>query len=200
MSSYANSFFHGDWHAAHAFNPVVERYVPAMASLLRTPTQGVLRIGYEDLVTEPTRELASAFAFLGLPDEPEAVDYGKRFAGETEGAGDPIGVGAHDRPVTASVEKWVAELSQDHAKLALARAIVAKLDPDDVRLWGFEHTALFAPLDRGSAEPLRYTRTGLNGYVLQRRLMLALKKDIHQRPLGRLVERVRYYCNVLLRE
>ena len=30
--------------------------------------------------------------------------------------------------------------------------------------------------------------------------MLALKKDIDKRPHGKLVRRVRYYCNVLLRD
>lgn len=200
MSSYANSFFHGDWQAAHAFNPVVERYVAAMARLLREPTAHVLRIGYEALVSDAAAELRRAFEFLALPDQPDAVNYGERFEGETEGAGDPIGVGAHGRPVTASIEKWVGELAQDESKLALAREIVAALDPDDVRLWGFDHAALFEPLERASGEELPYTRPGLNGYVLQRRVMLALKKDIHQRPLGRLVNRVRYYCNVLLRE
>src|SRR5262245_40499479 len=33
-SSYADSFFEGDWRAAHAFNPIVNRYVPAIARLL----------------------------------------------------------------------------------------------------------------------------------------------------------------------
>ena len=200
MSSYANSFFHGDWREAHAFNPIVERYVPAMARLLREPTAHVLPIRYEDLVTDPAPHLRRAFEFLGLPDQPEAVNYGERFEGETEGAGDPLGVGAHGRPVTGSIEKWVAELAQDEAKLAIARDIVAALDPDDVRMWGFEHASLFEPLERASGQALPYKRPGLNGYVLQRRVMLALKKDIHERPLGRLVQRVRYYCNVLLRE
>ena len=35
FSSYANSFFNGDWQAAHDFNPILERYVPAMAKFLR---------------------------------------------------------------------------------------------------------------------------------------------------------------------
>jgi hypothetical protein len=30
--------------------------------------------------------------------------------------------------------------------------------------------------------------------------MLALKKDIHKRPHGKLVKRVKYYCDVLLRD
>ena len=34
FSSFANSFFDGDWEGAHAFNPILERYVPAMATFL----------------------------------------------------------------------------------------------------------------------------------------------------------------------
>ena len=30
--------------------------------------------------------------------------------------------------------------------------------------------------------------------------MLALRKDIHHRPHGKLVERIKYYCDVLLRD
>ena len=39
-----------------------------------------------------------------------------------------------------------------------------------------------------------------SSFVLQRRIMLALKKDIDRRAHGRLLRRVRYYCDVLLRE
>jgi hypothetical protein len=39
-----------------------------------------------------------------------------------------------------------------------------------------------------------------NSYTFQRRVMLALKKDIHSRPHGKLVKRVKYYCDVLLRD
>jgi hypothetical protein len=35
FSSYANSFFDGDYDAARRFNPILNRYVPAMARLLR---------------------------------------------------------------------------------------------------------------------------------------------------------------------
>ena len=39
-----------------------------------------------------------------------------------------------------------------------------------------------------------------NSYTFQRRVMLALKKDIHNRAHGKIVKRVKYYCDVLLRE
>jgi hypothetical protein len=206
MSSYANGFFDGDWHAANQFNPVVNRYVTAIARFLREPPVHLHHVGYEELVRDPAPQLARIFEFLGLPDQPDAVNYGERFAGEASrgkaGSGDPIGVGAHSRPVDTSIEKWVSELQEDERKLRLARQIVAKLDSDDVRAWGYDRSALFAPLEsaRQNGHGRGYRKTKLNGFVVQRKVMLALKKDIDRRPHGKLLKRVRYYCNVLLRE
>ena len=206
MSSYANSFFDGDWKTAHAYNPVVERYVPALARMLRDPQPHVCHVVYEQLVRAPAPELARIFAFLGLPDDPGAVHYGERFGGEaghaSAGSGDPIGVAAHDKPVDSSVDKWTAELIADPEKEALALAILEKLAPDDVRLWGFDPTALLEPLERAreAGNAGAYKKPKLNSFVLQRKIMLALKKDIDRRPHGKLIRRVRYYCNVLLRD
>lgn len=198
MSSYANSFFIGDWQAAHAFNPVVERYVPAMAKMLRDASVPLLQVGYENLVREPNAELARIFAFLDLPHDEGAVNYGKRFEAKA-GMGDPIGVKKHDRPTTDSIEKWIAELQEDREKLALAQRIIAALSPDDLAVWGYAKDDVFAPLSqRGGTPPPKPPL--FNKYVFQRRVMLALKKDIAKRPHGRLIKRVKYYCDVLLRE
>ncbi|HTU56863.1 MAG TPA: sulfotransferase, partial [Polyangiales bacterium] len=75
-SSYANSFFDGDWLAAHMFNPIVNRYVPAIADLLRTPPKHLLQLSYEQLVRDPQTELSALCTFLGLDFQPTMVDYG----------------------------------------------------------------------------------------------------------------------------
>lgn len=198
MSSYANSFFLGNWHDAHAFNPVVERYVPAMARLLREQNVPLLQVKYEELVANPSAHLERIFTFLGLEHEPEAVNYGKRFQAQ-EGMGDPIGVKKHDRPSTESLEKWVPELVADAEKRALAGEIIARLSDEDLALWGYPRETLLAPLDKAKGGKIPKPPL-FNKYVFQRRVMLALKRDIDKRPHGRLVKRVKYYCDVLLRE
>ena len=198
MSSYANSFFVGDWRAANEFNPVLARYVPAMAQLIRDQKVPLLQVVYEQLVEQPEAELAKIFSFLGLENEPQAVNYGERFEAK-EGMGDPIGVKKHSRPSTESVDKWVSELVADADKRRLARELIEQLDESDLETWGFPKDRLFAPLSngRGGKQP----RPPLfNKYVLQRRVMLALKKDIDTRPHGRVIRRLKYYCDVLLRE
>ncbi len=201
MSSYANSFFGGDWQQAQRFNPILNRYVPAMARFLRERPAELIHVSYETLVNSPQQELERICGFLELPNEPEAVNYGKHFEGK-KGRGDPLSVDQHDRPVASFVDKWVGELLADPEKLALARRIVDRIDPADLEQWGHAEDEFFAPLDRGEASisTSSYRRSPWNSYVLQRRILLALRKDIHDRPLGRMLRRVRYYCDVLLRE
>ncbi len=197
FSSYANSFFNGDWEAAQAFNPILQRYVPAMASFLRERPVPLLHVAYEDLVTDPESQLERVFAFLGLEHDPDAVEYGR--AGRAKkGMGDPITVNTQDRPVTESVDKWAAELAHDADKRALAERMIGAIDEADLAAWQWPREALWAPIElAGGGPPPKPAR---NSYTFQRRVMLALKKDIHKRPHGKLVKRVKYYCDVLLRE
>jgi len=197
FSSYANSFFEGDWQSAHAFNPILERYVPAVAAFLRERPVPLLHVAYEDLVTEPAPQLERIFAFLGLENDPDAVEYGK--AGRMKkGMGDPITVNAENRPVADKVDKWAAELAHDADKRALAEQMIGRIDAADLEVWQWPADALWAPIEiAGGGPPATPAR---NSFTLQRRVMLALKKDIHSRPHGKLVKRVKYYCDVLLRE
>lgn len=197
FSSFANSFFDGDWGRAHAFNPLLERYVPAIAKLLREQPVPLAHVAYETLVAEPEREMARVFSYMGVQNEPEAVDYGTRFSGK-KGPGDPITVSQHSRPVTDSLHKWAAELAKDEKKRELAERMIDRIGPEDLVTWGWPRETIFDALTKthGTAPP----KPIVNAYTLQRKVMLALKKDIHQRPHGALVKKVRYYCDVLLRE
>jgi hypothetical protein len=201
-SSYANSFFAGDWHAATEFNPIANRYVPAIARLLRNPPRHTLQVGYEQLVRDPQRELERLFEFLDVANEPHAVEYGRHYTPVREGMGDPITVQEQSRPVDTSIDKWVGELANDPKKLELASEIVAGLDAGDVNLWGFDKAQLLTPVEtaQASGATATYTAPKANNFLLQRRIMLVLKKDIRKRAHGKVVEKVRYYCNVLLRE
>jgi hypothetical protein len=197
FSSYANSFFNGDWQAAHAFNPILERYVPAMAALLRERPVPLLHVAYEDLVTAPEPQLERVFAFLGLENDPDAVEYGK--AGPVKkGMGDPIAVHTQDRPVADKVDKWAAELAHDADKRTLAEQMIGQIESADLEAWQWPTDALWAPIEAAGGGPA--PKPARNSYTFQRRVMLALKKDIHNRAHGKIVKRVKYYCDVLLRE
>jgi len=200
LSSYANSFFEGDYEAAYAFNPIVHRYVPAVARFLRDGAVPYVHVRYEDVVADPSSELRRIFEHVDLEHEESAVSYGKH-RHEKGSFGDPK-VQDHDRPVTTSAERWAAELCADESKLSLARSIIDELDEADLEAWGYPKDQIFEPLERAGEAPAQETslRWRVNPYRFQRKVLLTLKKDIHTSHVGSVVRKVRYYCDVLLRE
>ena len=199
-SSYANSFFDGDYVAARKFNPILNRYVPAIARFLRERPVPLVRVSYESLVQRPEEEMRRVFEFLGLAFEPGTIEYGKHDL-DAKGLGDPTGVDRHSRPVADSVEKWASELAAEPAKLAVVREMVGLIDDADLETWGFPRATFFAPVEaaaRAGARPLP-PPPFFDRYRLRRKLLVMLRRNIHENAIGRAVKRVRMVCDVLLR-
>ncbi|MCB9759659.1 MAG: sulfotransferase [Alphaproteobacteria bacterium] len=203
--SYAESFFDGDTQAAYDFNPVLERYVPAMAAFLREKPVDLVHVRYEDVVTEPEEQLKRIYAHIGVPHEPDTVNYGAKQPAVTGGLGDPIGVSQHKKPVTSSLEKWARNTVADPARLDLLQRIIANLDPADVRTWGYDPDTLFEPIDRVDAAEARAKleakrrKDRFDRYKMQRRVLVLLRRNMDGTALGRLVLKTRFLCDVLLR-
>ena len=176
FSSYAESFFNGDYAAAQAYNPILERYVPALAKFLRARAVPIYHVVYEQLVADPETVLAEIFAFLGVPNEPQAVEYGKHEPA-AQGLGDPIGVKKHSRPTTESVDKWAVEIATSPDRLRLCREIIARLDPADL-----EHVGASArrrsgqPLTAAGASGATPAKKGFDRYRLERMLIIELPR------------------------
>lgn len=193
--SYAASFFGGDYGSAQTFNPILERYVPAIADFLRRGAVPMLHVRYEDLVREPEEALAELHAFLGIEHEAETVEYGDHQL-EGQGLGDPLGVQKNKRPVTASLEKWKQGAAEgDNA--AFLRARLAALDPADLTTLGYDAAELSAELE-GVGDGHR-TPPGWNRYLVERKVLLTLRRDIDKRAHGRWIRKVKDVCEVLLR-
>jgi hypothetical protein len=201
FSSYAESFFNGDYAAAQAYNPILERYVPAIARFLRTTSVPTHHVVYERMVTDPAAHLARIFEFVGVANEPDAVNYGKTEP-VGKGLGDPIGVKKHDRPSTESVEKWAAEIASVPERLELCRAIVARLSPDDLAQWGHPlDESFWAPLERAAGGPVAPAKKPLDRYRLQRAAIVRGRMLVQKSPrLRGLLAKARLAADVLLRE
>lgn len=199
LSSYASSFFEGDYRAAVSFNNILGRYIPAIASFLREQSIPRHHIQYEHLVENPEARMAEIFDFLGLPNEEGAVNYGDHKHVE-KSYGDPK-VSQESRPTTKSVSKWAKELASDKEKLEIARNIVKPIAAEDIAIWGYDKETLFDKIaEAGGKPPKRDARWATNSYRLRRKIFMTLRKDIHTKPLGKALRRIRYYCDVLLRE
>ena len=202
--SFAESFFDGDYEAARNFNPILLRYVPAIARFLREAPVPHVHVRYEDLVSDPDATLQRIYEHIGVTHEPDTVHYGKK-SPEGGGLGDPIGVSQHNQPVTSSVEKWASHVAADLGKERTLRDMVDALDPEDVATWGYDKSTLFDALGHVDIHAAREgavarrKKDRFSRYKMQRRLLVHLRRNIHKNALGRIVTKVRFACDVLLR-
>jgi hypothetical protein len=201
-SSYVDSFFDGDHEAAHKHNPLLERYVPAIARFVREARVPIHTVRYEQLVVDPTRELERLCGFLGLPFEPGIVNYGEREEGATaaaRGLGDPVTVAKETRPTTASLDRWTESLTGSPGAIALAERILGSLDDADLETWGMRRSEMEAELAALDPSGAGSRRSARSRYALERKLLVALRRNIHQNAFGKLVRKIRWACDVLLR-
>ncbi len=200
-SSVVESFFDGDHEAAHAHNPIIERYVPAIARFLETSPVPYCHVRYEDLVQDPEAWMKRICDYVGLEFDPGIVDYGERGGAQqsARGLGDPMTVARESRPTTASLAKWATEMTGRPDKVAQCRAILAELGDAELETWGHSRAAMCAELDaidlEGQPGPVKPTTR----YTLERRVLVNVRRRVGDNALGRLVRKVREACDILLR-
>lgn len=202
FSSFAKSFFDDDWAAAHAHNPVIERYVPALASFLRENPVEHVHVSYEALVADPEAHLQAICAHADLTFTPDMIDYGKKKM-ETTGLGDPIGVEKHQRPTTASVEKWALQVKGNPKRTELLQRMIARVSDADLETLGYRRDDLWVPLETvDEAEAHRQQRAAKkwDRYHLERRTLKTLRKCLPGTPAQSLLQKIRFYSDVLLRD
>jgi hypothetical protein len=203
FASFANSFFDGDYAVAQNHNPILNRYVPAMAKFLRQDEVSSIHVRYEDLVKDPESWMEKIYAYAEVPFEKETIDYGKHKRDEQneKGLGDPIGVKQHSRPTTASVKKWVQDLASDPAKLTLMQGIIGQLDPEDLVTLGYPVETLWKPLEEAEGQTAAPKGQKLSRYRVQRKLIVNMRAAARRSGLFRkALEKARLTCDVLLRE
>jgi hypothetical protein len=199
LTSFVESFFDGDYQVAVDHNPILARYVPALARMLRERPVPLLHVRYEELVREPETHFRRVCEHLGVPFEAEAIAYGEQ--GEApKGLGDPTGVQRHTRPVTSSVSKWAAEIAARPDVLALVCRLVDELDPADLETLGYPRAKIVEQLEAAKGAPVPVKRQAPARYALERKLLVALRRNIHHNALGRVLKRVRFALDVVLRE
>lgn len=202
-SSFVDSFFDGDDRVAHEHNPLLERYLPAIARFVRTADVPMHRVQYENLVQEPEENARNLCAFLDVEYEQGMVDYGSvpgSQGASTRGLGDPTTVSRETRPTTRSLSKWATAATGRPERVGLYREILARLDDEDLLTWGCSRSQISEELDAIDLEGKPAPRPRLTRYALERKLLIGIRRRIQPaNTLGGLIRRVRELCDVLLR-
>lgn len=195
--SYARSFFDDDWEVALDHNPILARYIPAIAGFLRDEVPHRVHVRYEDLVQRPEAELARICATAGLPMEPSMVDYGA-VPVEGRGPGDPVTVAREGRPTTRSVRAWADEVVDKPERRAFLERLVRHVSDADLEAWGTPRETLWDPLD--GATPTAPKTRRWDRHHLERAALVALRKGVRKTPLGGVLRRLRFALDVVLRD
>ncbi len=201
-SSYVASFFDGDHEVAHAHNPLMERYVPAIARFLREAPVPFCHVRYEELVQSPEAECERIADHIGIPFEPGMVNYGEQPAATPQaarGLGDPMTVAKETRPTTGSLAKWAKEMTGRPDKIAQCEEILAALFDEDLETWGFTRKQIKAELAAIDHDGQPAAKAATTRHTMERKLLVGLRRNIHHNALGKLVRQVRNTCDVLLR-
>lgn len=203
FASFAESFFDDDWEEAWRHNPLIERYIPAIADFLRGSSPSRIHVRYEDLVRRPEEEFRRICDYLGLPFEPESIEYGRKGNDplHQQGLGDPTGVSRHQRPTTKSVSKWVAALVDRPDRMALIQRALAAVSDNDLTLIGHPRETIWKPWEEAGQTAPRPPRARLTRYRLERKIIVRGRVLVRTLPpLRRLLQRLRLLLDVLLRE
>jgi len=204
FSSFANSFFDGDFKAAQQHEAILERYIPALAGFLRQDEVPFFHLCYEDLVREPEKWMRKLYDFLELPFEANTVEYGANHAHQASksGLGDPIGVSQHSRPTDANIYKWAEEFSGNEEKRQLLDQTVKRLDANDLATIGYPLDTFWEPLESSNLTTRKkHKRSRLTSYRLQRKLIVK-GRSLAQRSkkVRASLTWLRLACDVMLRE
>jgi hypothetical protein len=181
-----------DFEVAQRHNPLLDRYVPAIA---RVPPRGSAPLARAARSSwKPSPRYAGSSISSASPSAGNHRVRNRRPAGEG-GLGDPISVARHTRPVTESVDRWGGRAGRRSEKLAFIRTDRAPRSATSPP--GYRGT-IFDPLARATGR--RPPGPRLTRYALERKILVALRRNIHHNALGRILKRLRFALDVLLRD
>lgn len=204
FSSFASSFFDNDYELAHRHDPVLERYVPAIAGILRQNSIATFHLRYEDLVRDPEYWMRRVCQYLEVPFQQSMIDYGGSvdMSAAKSGLGDPISVAKHSRPTASNVQSWALEVAGDSEKRQILMSIVNSLDANDLAVLGYPSETLWLPLEEAGAEIARLPRRSrLSFYRLKRKIIVKGREFVRRSKRSRAVlQWLRLACDVMLRE
>ena len=179
--------------------PSSQRYVPALARMLREQPVPFVQVKYEELVREPEAHFRRICDHLGVPFEEQSDRLRRERRGvqrprrpdrrrSAHAAGHVVGeqVGGGDRANPTDAGAGVRLLDE--------------LDPADLETLGYPREKIVAQLEpaRGGERPGE-TRGPLR-YRMERKLLVALRRNIQENALGRALKRLRFALDVVLRE
>jgi len=201
LHSLAETFFMGDYELMSRQDRGLGLYVSAIKAFMEGAEVEKILVKYEDIVEEPGKGAHRLAEFLGVEFEEEMVEYG-RVSHKAGALGDPMTARKLAKPVAGLNDKWVNALLKDSKKLKTAQKIISQMDSAELGAYGYEKESIFTPMQEsaGQAGKIKSGYNIFDWYQLKRRVFFTLARMARWKPMRKLLEALRYYCDVLLRD
>ncbi|MEH6528661.1 MAG: sulfotransferase [Porticoccus sp.] len=145
LSSGASTFYGGDYGRFYYNRDVLGTFIPPIAKFMRDTSIPYIHVRYEDLVSKSEYEVKRLLAFLDLDCEQDCINFGKK-KHITKTYGDP-NIDQYEKPVTASLQKWVMGLVYRRDRRRLCEHILRSIPEDDISMYGYPIETVWTPLD-----------------------------------------------------
>jgi len=200
IHSYAKSFFTGDFSKMKQENTRIPEHIRAVSEVLRADCVLSHTVRYEDLVEQPESSVRKILNFLELNFEPAVIHYGS-VPHRLGTMGDPLTALKEKQPQKNYAHLWTASYKRDPSLVGYSDDLLKCLSDDDFTVYGYPKQTLLNPLsDQGVSSMSPPPQNTAAGYHLQRKVFFKLKQWSGGGLFRKMIERIRYYCDVLLRQ
>ncbi len=196
LHSVAHSFFQGDFAQAHAHMPVLQQYVPALATWLKTP--GCLHVRYETLLENPGETMLRVTQHLGLSYDASYLHYGE-FPFVKSAYGDPYTVHRETKPEKNYADVWQHTFHQNPQMRAFCLQTLQSLNPSDLEVLGYSVESL-KHVEQHAGQRFKPLQRRWSFYGFKRTVLLWLRVCMKVGWMKKALQKIRYYIDTVLRE
>lgn len=204
LSSFAHSFFDGDYQLAYQHDPLFERYIPALAGAIRDQELDLLHLRYEELTSQPQISAQKMCEFLNLEYTPSMLQ--KEEKTRPEGLGDPIGLNKYEGLSTDSQQRWAIELATHSDTFDNVKMWLSKVSCEDLATVGYAPDVIWNDVEKildnqqDTIESAQHSALWTK-YKLQRKAIIGLRQLAQNNNFFRkTINKLRVACDVVLRE
>jgi len=201
LSSAVHTFFGGDYDRSYYNRNILGTFIPSISNFIQHSNVPFIHVNYEELVSNPDRQVRLILDFLELDFEPECINFGKK-SHINKTYGDPK-IGRHEKPVTESVQSWVRDFIYRPDRRRLCENILRGIPESDLKVYGYPMETIWKPLQQvrvGEVQVDAERHTLRTRIISIKWMVVRFFQSIATRPgVVSIIKKIRKCCDVLLR-
>jgi len=198
IHSYAKSFFTGNFAKMANEDTRIPEHIQSVCNFLSLAEVEKYTVSYETLVENPEKEIRDLMKFLTLGYEPAVIQYGT-VSHPIGTMGDPLTAAKEKKPEPRYAYQWASAFKDDPSLISLSQTLLSSLSDKDYEIYGYPKETLLEPLKKETGFAKVARRDAGRLYHFQRKIFFRLRDSAREGWFRKALEKIRYYCDILLR-